>query len=197
MYVMAGVCSTSARKRASASDSSCCASFSAVTSNITPCQKRGAPSSPTTSRASSRNQTVRPSRATDRYSTLKGSPEASVRVFSARTRSRSSSCIVSYQSSGCSIHSADVTPSTSSMRGLMYIAMISLPTTGSEYTTTGSCSTSERYRASVSAACDSAARWRVTSTMMPCQNKGVPAGSRTRTASSWNQTSRPSRCSIR
>ena len=44
------------------------------------------------------------------------------------------------------------------MRGLMYIAMISLPTTGSEYTTTGSCSTSERYRASVSAACDSAAR---------------------------------------
>ena len=120
-------------------------------------------------------------------------------MFSCSTASRSSGWMWPSQlPTGSASHSAGVAPRISSTRELMYVrSWVAFLRRTRSTRSPGSCSTSARYRVSVSRASASLSRWRVTSYMIPCQKTGRSSSSRTRTASSRNQTVRPSRASIR
>ncbi len=91
-----GEARTRASSRSLVSRRAASACFTGVMSVITPWKYRGPPGTRENTRASSRTQTIRPSRATYRYSSEKGSPSSSVRATASSTRSRSSGWIRSF-----------------------------------------------------------------------------------------------------
>ena len=99
---------------------------------ITPCQYAGVPSAWCTSRASSLNQTMRPSRAIMRYSTENGSLRRSDSRFTSSTICASSGWIEAAHTEGSATHSSGSMPRSSLTRELMYTTCRPSPVTSSE-----------------------------------------------------------------